>query len=280
MNPDIRRYLDEHGATYTPEALRRGLLDAGYDPTEVDRALDECRTSNAAPADAADRSALRRLSILIHAGALLVVAVALLLLYGVSQVTTVVIVGIVLGLALLIGYAISWRIGRRLLPRTGLTVALLAPIVSALLLGGSCLALIRGVTGPPPRPGTVELRITAPMTFEATGSASCFGDPTITSITAQDIGTIDGRAVYVILNMGLHPGAAPELFIDLQPRSATGTGLSFSDDGGGRIDIQTEPDGRTGSVAFDRIRAMEYEPEPTQSGDARQITGTVEWTCD
>ena len=39
MDPEIKRYLDAHGTTYTPEALRRGLLEAGYDPAEVDAAL-------------------------------------------------------------------------------------------------------------------------------------------------------------------------------------------------------------------------------------------------
>jgi hypothetical protein len=280
MNPLIRRYLDEHGATYTPEALRRGLLDAGYDPAEVDRALDEWRTANASPSDAADGSVLRRLSILIHAAALAVVAIVLLVMYGPEQSGTVLTVGIVLGLALLIGWAISWRIGRRLLPRTGLAFALVAPIVSALLLGGSCLALIRGVSGPPPRPGTVELHITAPQALDATGSASCFGEPTITSITAQDLGTIDERTVFVIVNLGLHPDQPREVFIDLQPRSETDTGLSFSNGGGGTIDIRAEPDGRAGTVAFDGLRAQEYGPEASQPGEARSITGTVTWTCE
>lgn len=279
MNPDIRRYLDEHGETYTPEALRRGLLDAGYDPPEVDRALDTWRTERAAPADAADGGVFRRLSILIHAGALALVAVVLLVMYGLEQTGTVLTAGIILGLALLIGWAISWRIGRRLLPRNGLALALVAPIVSALLLGGSCLALITGIAGPPPRPGTVELTITAPIAFQASGSASCFGEATITSITAQDIGTIDGRAVNVFVNMGLHPGPA-ELFIDLQPPTETGTGISYSDDGRGRVDFQMEPSRRTGSVAFDEIGAVEYGPEPGQPGDDRTITGTVKWTCE
>ncbi len=39
MDPAIKRYLDEHGATYTPEALRKGLLDAIHDAAAIDAAI-------------------------------------------------------------------------------------------------------------------------------------------------------------------------------------------------------------------------------------------------
>lgn len=39
MNPQLLAYLRENRGRYTPEALRRTLIDAGYVPTEVDEAL-------------------------------------------------------------------------------------------------------------------------------------------------------------------------------------------------------------------------------------------------
>lgn len=39
MNPQLLAYLRENRGRYTPEALRRTLIDAGYVPTDVDEAL-------------------------------------------------------------------------------------------------------------------------------------------------------------------------------------------------------------------------------------------------
>jgi hypothetical protein len=39
VNPQLLAYLRENRGRYTPEALRRTLIDAGYVPTEVDEAL-------------------------------------------------------------------------------------------------------------------------------------------------------------------------------------------------------------------------------------------------
>jgi hypothetical protein len=39
MNPELLRYIQAHRATYTREAIRRRLLDAGYPAAEVDAAL-------------------------------------------------------------------------------------------------------------------------------------------------------------------------------------------------------------------------------------------------
>jgi hypothetical protein len=41
MRPEIEAYLRDHGARYTTEALRRQLIQAGYDPAEIDEALRE-----------------------------------------------------------------------------------------------------------------------------------------------------------------------------------------------------------------------------------------------
>jgi len=41
MRSEIDAYIREHGAKYTTDALRRQLVEAGHDPSEVDAALRE-----------------------------------------------------------------------------------------------------------------------------------------------------------------------------------------------------------------------------------------------
>ena len=70
MRPEIQEYLARHGREYTPEALRRGLVDAGHDPTEVDEALDEWRaTGGGSSPDAAGRT-FSRWAFWLHVAAL------------------------------------------------------------------------------------------------------------------------------------------------------------------------------------------------------------------
>ncbi len=43
MNADIKRYIEENQGTYTQEAIRMNLIQAGHDPAEVDEALRSFR---------------------------------------------------------------------------------------------------------------------------------------------------------------------------------------------------------------------------------------------
>lgn len=148
MRPEIRQYLDEHGETYTTDALRRGLLDAGHAPGEVDEALSEWQTEqpqSAAPDD--QGRTFRWWAFGLHAAALLLVAVWLLTQPDAFMYGTGWIILVILGIALLVGWAVSSAIGRRMLPGSSLSVALIVPAISALLIGGSCFAMTGGLTG-------------------------------------------------------------------------------------------------------------------------------------
>jgi len=140
MRPEIETYLREHGARYTAEALRRELIAAGHDPEEVDAALRETEATRAP--NVAETSTLRsrfwRWAIALHVAALVVATLWLLL--GHTRTDYVSIAVVILGFALLIGLAISGLIGRALLGR-GLAVALVVPLISALLLGGTCMSV-------------------------------------------------------------------------------------------------------------------------------------------
>ena len=146
MEPNIRRYLDEHGDTYTVEALRAGLIEAGHEPSTVQSALEEWQREAGNRGGAADepRRTFDRVAAWIHVGALaLVVLVAAAIVGPASAVT----IGVVLGVALLVGWAISRAIGRALLSRTTVAAALIVPAASAILIGGTCLAMFGGLGG-------------------------------------------------------------------------------------------------------------------------------------
>lgn len=145
MKPEIEAYLREHRSKYTTDALRQQLIAAGHDAAEVDAAL---REAGATRGEQLSESGGRRgrfwlWAIGLHVGALAVATVWIL--NGSTSQTYVGIAVVVLGIVLLIGLGISGLIGRALLGR-GMGVAVVVPLISALLLGGSCMAIAGPVT--------------------------------------------------------------------------------------------------------------------------------------
>ena len=70
MDPVIKQYLDEHGTTYTRDALRRSLVDAGHDPAAVDAALAEWEAQRTGTkVDPERRRTFGRWAIGLHIGA-------------------------------------------------------------------------------------------------------------------------------------------------------------------------------------------------------------------
>ena len=283
MNPDIRRYLDEHGATYTPEALRKGLLDAGYDPAEVDAALSGWSPAEAT-ADAQARLTFGRWALWLHIGALLAVFLLIVALKGTTAISSALFGCAVLGVFLVIGWAISSLIGRSLLPATGAWVALIVPAISAVVLGGSCFALLSSAIGTPPSNGTTHLEITEGLTFDGSGTAACFLENGGVQINAQDLGTIEGRNVFAYISW--YPEADPDtpapvggmqISISLSQASENEPMRAWSTSPDTEAIVDASPDGRVGTVEFQNL-APEVEhpdaeiPEP--------ISGTVSWECE
>lgn len=145
MKPEIDAYLREHGSRYTSEALRQQLIAAGHNAAEVDAALREAGATRAA--HVSETGSLRGRfwlwAIGLHVAALAVATVWILI--GATSQVYVGIAIVVLGIALLVGLGISGFVGRALLGR-GLGVAVVAPLISALLLGGTCMAMAGPVT--------------------------------------------------------------------------------------------------------------------------------------
>ncbi len=290
MNPEIKRYLDENGATYTPEALRKGLLDAGYDAAEVDVALREWDAERAARPDAVDRRTFGRWALWLHVAALVAMVVLLVVLRGPTAFGLAMIAAVVLGIALLIGWAISSLIGRALLPRTGPMIALIVPAISAVALGGSCFALMYGSIQPPPTAGTVQLKILAPRTFDGSGTAACYlgdGSPGF-QITSEELGTVDGKGVAVyVYYYGSDPSVpspadGTTVSVNLNARSETGPFESFGTIFSTRLEVDVAADGLSGTVQFEglALETLEAPEGATPSPPTETISGSVSWTCE
>lgn len=285
MRPEIEAYLREHGATYNTEALRRQLIHAGYDPDEIDAALletEEGRGPQLAETRAS-RSRFWRLTIGLH---LLALALVTTWVYtrGYSYAP---IAAIILGVMLLVGLGISGPIGRALLRRTGLTAALLVPVISAVGLSGLCLAAIGGTAiHVPPRPGTMDLQIDPPLSFDGSGAAECVIPEGGFSVYAPDLGTLDGRLLTVSLSSAGDPNAQASaagsyrtvnLYVTLLPRVGTGLETTYGSPGDGTLELDAPSDGLSGTLTFEDLEAQLIDPE---SPAADPISGTVSWTCD
>jgi hypothetical protein len=297
MRPEIKRYLDENGARYTSESLRSALLQVGHEPAEVDAALQEWQSERAgALVGEASRRRFRSWTIWLHLGALVVVFVLVILLDGAqpSAVFPAAIAAGVLAVLLFLGWAISSVIGRALLPRTGIAVALIVPLISALGLGGTCLAIMSGSPfGRPPPPtvsGTMRLTVQPPMSFEGSGPAICQGTPGVSlSVFAENLGTLDGAIVNVSLDT-LEQGTDPNA-----PR-ASGTNqdvnlsitLARAPDeprfqgwfrtADTQLSLDAAADGLSGSIVFQDLGPVETG-DPNAPVGSQPISGSVSWTC-
>ncbi|MEP7040981.1 MAG: hypothetical protein ABI864_05335 [Chloroflexota bacterium] len=286
MDPAIKRYLDEHGATYTPEALRRGLLDAGYDPAEVDAALSGWNAAEASAPGAEGRRTFRNWARWLHIASLVAVFLLVVALKGPTAIGVALIGCAVLGVALVIGWLISSRIGRALLPHGGVFIALVVPAISAVLLGGSCFALLSSAISTPPRQGTVDLEILAPRAFEGSGAADCYtgGGLVGVQVSSQPLGALEGKQVSVSVNWyGNSPGDNPapasnrDVSVQLIPASEADRPESFIKIFSTQFDEDVAPDALTGVIHFVGLVAEPTEgPATTPLGT---ISGTVSWDC-
>jgi hypothetical protein len=276
MRPEIEAYLREHVDQYTPEALRRELVAAGYDPGEVDAALREMDGIRSAAGSAKPtRWRFWLVALALHAAAL---AVAGIWIANSASGTYFGIIIIVLAVALLIGLGISGLIGRWLLPRAGLAVALVVPLLSALILGGTCMAM-SGPLVAQPRTGTMELHLLAPRTFTGSGPAVChFSSAGGVAVSAENLGMSDGRTVMATLD-AIHSKG-----VTAAPSSASGANLVISLLGSDtkapetystifstRQTVEVAADQLSGKVNF---QGLALEGQPGQA-----ISGSLTWTC-
>jgi len=283
---EIREYLDENGKKYTREALRAALLSAGHAEADVDAALaDWTAAREAAQGFPEDRAQFRRWSGWFHLGALVAMVLVIVALKGVGQGGSIAIGTVVLAIALLVGWWLSSLIGRALLPRTGLLVALIVPLVSALILGGSCIGLMNAAIATPPRSGTVTLEITSPQTFSGSAPASCYTYGTggavqasgaISQVGSQSLGEIDGMTVTVSIGPFEPDGGAFYLTVDLTNQQPDGY-RTYAVAADTQLDVQASSDNASGEVTFSNLSVSPGMNPTGESFDP--LSGTVSWTC-
>lgn len=286
MNPKIEDYLRKNGAEYTTKALRGQLLKAGYEATEIDAALQETEAARAPRL--ARTKALRSQFWAVAWVTNFVVLLAVTALVGSNTYAGAVF--IVLGIVMLLGLGISGIIGTALLPGRGLLFAVAVPVVVALLLGGTCFAMMQpgsgtGMPAPTRYPGTVELRIEAPLAFAGSGSAMCETDADLFSVFADDLGAIGDKHVSLFLNGTgspvVQPGEGEERKVYVEVRISEfnpKVGYVFASQSMEQGFPIRPATGASGTISFEGMMQQETGASPLPDVDS--ISGTITWTCD
>lgn len=301
MDPRIADYIRANRKRYNRDVIREQLLKAGHDPAEIDATW--------AALDAPDPDAVvgegfwsRFWLFLIGLNVAIFVIVALA-----TGMLNSIVLAVVFGIVLIIGALMAWGIVAATGPaKMGRTTAMVIggviPLVFALLIGGSCYALVGsiGPPPPPPREGTMELRIDPPLDFEASGSAFCqpHGGSTGFSVFSNELGAIGGRPISVsvdsfpneVVGPGGGPAPAPEpgggavqtasMYVSLQPRSETDPPQEWFVTENSQIDVDAAPDGFSGTVTFEGLEPAAFEAPQPGVVDGGSISGTITWQCE
>lgn len=235
------------------------------------------------------RRTFRRATIALHVAALVAVFLVQLAANGfrASAATNVLIASLVLGMFLVVGCVVSLLIGRALLPRMWVAVAFIVPLISAIAIGGTGLAVIRALTVGQ-APSRIKLSLEPPLAFDGSELATCRGDAVSGFVIhAANMGTLQGSIVSVTLN-GLPrsgpevptppPGTTADLSLSITLQSTAGTGgpteyISTPDT---QMHSDFAADGLSGAVTFEGLALAEPIPSPKAAG---RISGVVGWNC-
>ena len=300
MDPRIADYIRAHRRRFTREAIRQKLIDAGHDPADVDATWAALASD---PDDTAGEGFWGRFALIViglNAAVFLLVVLAT----GMLNVPVLaVVLAIVLGIGALIAWGIVALTGPTKMGRTtAMVIGVSIPLLFALLIGGSCYALV-GAIGPPPEPprsGVMELEVSGGLDFSGSGPVFCqvHADASGFSIYAQEggLGTIDGRRVFASVDSFggepaqpgvLGPTPAPggeavqnlNLNVSLAPESETDRPMEWFLGPATQLEIDVASDGLSGTVSFEGLQAAEFEGPPLNTGEG-SLSGTISWTCE
>ena len=289
MDPRIADYIRANRRKYTREAITKQLLDAGHDPGEIERtweAFDARDADTVAGEGFWGRFAL--ILVGINLGVLVLVGFLTGALQNAAQGGLVLL--IVLGVVLAIGALIAWAIvaatgPTKLSPTTALVIGVLVPLLFALLIGGSCYALIGGLGGgfspaQPSVPGTMSVDFSGPLELDAQLDAQChpFGATPGEGFSINAL-TRDAEGREVSIDVSAHPrapGAALDAFLSiaLDPANPE-TGAFWSSEGptSGTRDANVD-------FAEGRITISGLQGFSNQTGEPLDpLDGEVSWVC-
>jgi hypothetical protein len=311
MDQRIADFISANRGKYTREAIRQQLIDAGYGPEAIDATwaiLDTPDPDEAAVAGEAFWGRFALIVIGLNLVVLLLVGLATGMLANLQAYSVVL---IVLAIALAIGALISWAIVAAVGPEklgrtTAMVIGVVVPLLFALLIGGSCYALI-GSLGPPPPPpvdGVMDVSLGEPLNFDASGPTMCqaFAEGQGFNVFSQNLGVVDGRELSASVGFfdvvavpaegatpapGIGgpggPGIERSVNVALIPTSEAQANEPREWYGGPSTEIEMDaaPDGLSGTVTFTGLEPIEGSG-PVEPGQAPEgsLDGTISWTCE
>ncbi len=290
MDPRIADYIRANRKTFTRQAITDQLVAAGHDRAEVQRTWAALEAPD--PDAVAGEGFWGRFALIVI-GINVAVLVVIGLLTGALQnaaaggLVFLVIFAIVLGIGALLSWGIVAATGPAKLSRTtALVLGIAIPSVVALLLGGSCFALIGGLGGggsftpvAPSQPGVMTISVTGAFELDTTVEATCqpFGETpdegfSINAFT-QDA---QGRALSVDVVAHTAPGGTLDAVVQIgrDPESPE-NGAFWSDEGpsSGQTDEAVE-------FAEGRVEFPELQGFSNETGEMTDpLSGEVAWTC-
>lgn len=285
IDPRIADYIRDNRRRYTREAIRQQLLDAGHDPGAIDATWAALEAPDAD--QVAGEGFWGRFWIMligINVGVFLLVGLVTGMLGAASSAAFLL---AVLAVVLAIGALIAWGIVAATRPTqlgrtTALVIGAVIPLGVALLIGGTCYALV-GAVGPPPRTGNVHLTTGPPLDLDVDLSAQCYiGGPSFSVF-----GQLESPAGFVTASVDNHPagpgpGTSSTLNLSVSSQRVNSERPeSYSTYVGGapEIDADIADDGASGSVTFSDLRSDLSGPE-FEGPEPEPLDGSISWTCD
>jgi len=292
MDPRIADYIRANRRKYTREALTRQLVEAGHDPDEIERvwaAFDAPDADDVAGEGFWGRFALLALGI--NVGVLLIVGYLTGMLQNLAGGSVVTLV--VLGVALAIGALIAWGIvaatgPARLSPRVALGIGVAIPLLFALLIGGSCYALLGSIGGiaVPAIPATIEAELGPPLGITQVIDGSCQPNGPDPADGFSVYGTLMSETGQMLdISVGAYPpGRGAPLATTLWIASsyvdkAEERHVAWGNEGGGPSDgeVDVALTGMDGTATFTDLPAMQGGPADPLG---EPLSGEIRWTCE
>jgi hypothetical protein len=285
MDQRIADFIRDNRREYTREAITQQLIDAGYQREAIEATWAALDTPD--PDDTAGEGFWGRFFLM-----LIGVNLAILVVVGLGtgsfaspeRIGLIGVLAVALGIGALIAWGLVAAIGPSRMGRTSATVfGLGIPLVIALLIGGSCYALVSSL-GPPPHSGTLELEVDAPSSFAGSGPGTCtvgqsgggfsiFGQPSETPFVTVFVDNYSPTG-------GIPSGVVESLSISIGGSEAEPPD-SWSTYGVGAPELESEVsrEGLEGRVTFTDLPADAAGPE-FEGPTPEPISGTVTWNCD
>jgi hypothetical protein len=290
MDPRIADYIRANRKKFTRQAITDQLVAAGHDRAEVERTWAALEAPD--PDAVAGEGFWGRFALIVI-GINVAVLVVIGLLTGALQnaaaggLIFLVIFAIILGIGALISWGIVAATGpSKLSPTTALVIGIAIPLVVALLLGGSCFALIGGLGGggsftpvAPSQPGVLTISVTGAFELDTTVEATCqpFGETpgegfAISGFTQDS----EGRELTVDVSAHLTPGAALDAVVHIGRDPASPERGAFWSEDGPPADVADE----AVEFAEGRVEFAELQGFSNETGEATEpLSGEVAWTC-